>query len=153
MIWIIAYLASVIGVNVAFAHAPQYAAFWSLAVGFVFVARDFAQRRVGHHILWFMVAGIVASYFLASPFVALASASAFAVSESADWLVFTITKRPLRDRVLGSCLVAAPLDSAVFLTIIGAFAMEPFAAQIASKIAAAFIVYMALHIPRLARAA
>ena len=39
-----------------------------------------------------------------------ASAAAFAVSESVDWLVFAITKRPLKDRVLLSCAASAPVD-------------------------------------------
>jgi hypothetical protein len=46
-------------------------------VGFVFVLRDFAQREVGHNIWWAMLAGCALSYCMASPFVAIASASAF----------------------------------------------------------------------------
>ncbi len=46
----------------------------ALVVGFVFVARDFAQREIGHWVLAAMAVGVVISYFMASPQVALARA-------------------------------------------------------------------------------
>jgi uncharacterized PurR-regulated membrane protein YhhQ (DUF165 family) len=46
-----------------------------------------------------MLAALVLSYVTSDPSIALASATAFAVSECIDWLVFSITKRPLRDRL------------------------------------------------------
>ena len=61
----------------------------SLLVGFVFVARDFAQREVGHWVLALMAVGVVLSYFMASPQVAFASATAFLISELLDWAVYT----------------------------------------------------------------
>lgn len=66
--------------------------FWSpvdLIVGFVFVVRDFAQRKVGHHILWGMIAGLLISWWVVSPELAFASAMAFAIGELADWAIFT----------------------------------------------------------------
>lgn len=79
MISIIVYVATVLAVNVAFAHWPELAWLWSFGVGGVFVARDFCQRSIGHWALLPMVAGIGLSWWLADPFVALASATAFAV--------------------------------------------------------------------------
>jgi uncharacterized PurR-regulated membrane protein YhhQ (DUF165 family) len=40
-----------------------------------------------------MLAALVLSYITSDPSIALASATAFAVSECIDWLVFSITKR------------------------------------------------------------
>jgi queuosine precursor transporter len=56
---------------------------------------------------------------MVDPFIAVASVSAFLVSETADWIVYTVTKRPLRDRILASSAVSSPLDSVVFLGLIG----------------------------------
>ena len=85
------YMFLIVGVNYAFACTPLVQLptgdLWSpisLLVGFVFVVRDYAQRRLGHHVLWAMLAGCVASWYLASPELALASALAFAVGELAD---------------------------------------------------------------------
>lgn len=144
MIWVAAYVASVVAVNVAFVWRPDLAWLWSVAVGSIFVTRDFTQRTIGHWVVAPMVAGIVLSYFLASPFVALASATAFAVSEATDWLIFSITKRPLRDRVLWSCAASAPVDSAVFLLMIGAFGPLAFVAQVGSKMLAAIVVFFGM---------
>ena len=84
------YIALIVGVNYAFAVTPLVQLpngdLWppaSLIVGFVFVVRDFAQRRVGHHILWAMLAGCVVSWYMATPQLAVASAVAFAVGELA----------------------------------------------------------------------
>ncbi len=40
---------------------------------------------------------------------------AFAISESADWLIYTFTKYRLSTRILLSSAIAAPLDTTVFL--------------------------------------
>jgi hypothetical protein len=139
--WAVAYVVSVLAVNVAFAHWPQLNWLWSIAVGSIFVTRDFCQRAIGHWVLVPMALGLGLSYLLASPFVALASAAAFAASETTDWIVFTVTKRPLADRVLLSCGFSAPIDSLIFLGIIGALSPIAFAAQVASKLLAAVIVW------------
>ena len=138
------YVGSVTAINVAFARAPQYDWAWAILVGFIFVARDYCQRRMGHWVVLLMVLGIGLSYLLASPFVAFASAAAFAISETTDWLVFTITKRPLRDRVLWSCAASSPIDSAVFLHIVGALSLGVFVLSVASKMLAGLLVWMML---------
>ena len=141
MIYAAAYLLTVLGVNMAFAWHPDLAWLWAIAVGSVFVTRDYAQRALGHWVVVPMVSALALSYWLASPFVALASAAAFAISESTDWLIFTITKRPLKDRVLWSCAASAPVDSFVFLAMIGALGVVPLTFSVASKMAAALIVW------------
>ena len=141
MIYAAAYLLTVLGVNMAFAWHPDLAWLWAIAVGSVFVTRDYAQRALGHWVVVPMVSALALSYWLASPFVALASAAAFAISESTDWLIFTITKRPLKDRVLWSCAASAPVDSFVFLAMIGALGVVPLTFSVASKMVAALIVW------------
>lgn len=143
-IWASAYVFSVLAINMAFAWKPELNWLWSIGVGSIFVTRDFAQRAMGHWVGLPMIVGLALSYWLASPFVAFASAAAFAVSEGADWLVFTITKRSLADRVLLSCGISAPLDSLIFLGIIGALSPWAFGAQVASKLVAAIVVWVGL---------
>ena len=91
----------------------------SLVVGFIFVARDFAQREIGHRVIIAMLIAAVLSYVMADPFVAVASLAAFLISEFADWAVYSFTGLPFRQRVLISSAVGTPLDSIVFLGIIG----------------------------------
>lgn len=117
---------------------------WSsadLLVGFVFVVRDFAQRRAGHHILWGTVAGSVLSWWWATPQLALASAAAFAIGEMGDWALYSFTKRPFSQRILISSLVGCPLDSLVFLTLIGRPSLSCVLLMTGSKLLASLLVY------------
>lgn len=149
--WILAYIGTVLGVNIAFSHFPQLDWLWSIAVGSIFVTRDFVQRRIGHWALLPMLVALLLTWWLADPSVALASATAFAFSEATDWLVFTTTKKPLAERVLFSCALSAPVDSAIFLGMIGAFGATAFGLQVASKLLAAIVVWGGLRL-QMARA-
>ncbi len=124
----------------------------ALVVGFVFVARDFAQREIGHWVLAAMAVGVIISYFMASPQVALASAVAFAVSELADWAVYTFTGRPLSERILYSSIIGTPIDSVVFLSMVGFFSVAGAAAMTASKLLGALIVWWLIRRREAARA-
>jgi len=142
------YIALIVAVNWGFTVVPLVkmpgGEMWppmSLVVGFIFVMRDFAQREVGHRVLLAMLIGAALSYVMASPFVALASAAAFLVSELADWLVYTVTKRPLSQRILLSSLIGTPVDSVVFLYGIGHLTSTGVAAMTASKLAGALTVW------------
>lgn len=149
MFTIITYIALIVGVNLAFEVTPPLVLpggdLWSpvaLIVGFVFVVRDFAQRRAGHYVLLAMLAGIAISWFMASPQLALASAAAFAVGELTDWALYTFTKKPFSQRILVSSLVGAPLDSVVFLTLTNLASPAGVAAMSLSKLAGAIIVFL-----------
>ena len=142
------YVALIVGVNMAFAVVPLVklpdGTMWppvSLLVGFVFVARDFAQREIGHRVLLAMLVGAALSYYMASPAIAVASAAAFLVSELADWAVYTATKRPLAERILYSSLLATPLDSVVFLAGVDLLSVAGAIAMTASKLLGAVIVW------------
>lgn len=146
------YFSAVVIANLGFTYIPmipipggEMFAPMSLLVGFVFVLRDFAQKEIGHKILAVMVAGVLASYLLADPYVAYASAVAFAVSELADWLVYSISKKSLKDRILISSTVSTPLDSAVFMLMLGFFSWYGFAVMVASKMLGALIVWKRLR--------
>ncbi len=146
--FLILYVVLIVAVNYAFIVVPLVklpdGTMWppvALLVGFVFVARDFAQREVGHKVLLAMLVGVGISYFMANPFVATASAVAFLVSELVDWAVYTFTKRPLSQRVLLSSLLGAPVDSAVFLGMLSLLSPVGIVAMSVSKLIGAFIVW------------
>jgi queuosine precursor transporter len=142
------YVALIVAVNYAFTVVALVklpdGTMWppvALLVGFVFVVRDFAQRETGHKVLLAMLVGVAISYFMADPFVATASAAAFLISELVDWAVYTYTKRPLSQRILFSSLLGAPVDSAVFLGLLGLISPVGIAAMTASKLVGAFVVW------------
>lgn len=87
----------------------------TVATGMVFVVRDFVQREMGHRVLILMALAVAWSFYYAWPVIAIASAVAFAISETVDWLLFTFTKYRLSTRILLSSALAAPIDTTVFL--------------------------------------
>lgn len=142
------YVATILGVNLGFSFVPMIEtplgllSPMALVVGATFVLRDFAQRYAGHYVVLGMAIGAVLSFMLADPFVATASLAAFLVAEGADYLLYTFTKRPFRDRVLLSSAISTPLDTGVFLLGISGFTWGTFALMIASKMVAAVIIYV-----------
>jgi len=136
------YIATVVGINLAFAYIPPIVLFdgtiftvGSVVAGLVFVARDFAQREVGHKIvIALMIAAGILSYLLADPFVALASVTAFAISEVSDYIVYTKHNGDFNKKVVVSSLVSVPIDTAVFLAIISHLSALSFAVMCASKL-------------------
>lgn len=142
------YIALIVGVNYAFAVTPLVQLpngdLWppaSLIVGFVFVVRDFAQRRVGHHILWAMLAGCVVSWYMATPQLAVASAVAFAVGELGDWALFTFTRKPFSQRILISSLLGAPWTAWSFCCSLAWRPPGPSGIMSLSKLAGSFLVF------------
>lgn len=143
-----AYILAIVAVNYGFSvTAPMelpggiFLPPMTFVVGAIFVLRDYAQREIGHKVWLAMLVGCAISFFMADPFVALASAAAFLVSEGADWLVYTGTKRPMRDRILWSSALSTPLDSIVFLALIGHFGWLAVAVMTVSKMLAALVVW------------
>jgi uncharacterized PurR-regulated membrane protein YhhQ (DUF165 family) len=143
------YIASVVLVNFAFDHIPPAplpgGEMWppvSLFVGFIFVIRDYAQREIGHYVLPAMLVGGALSWFMSTPSIALASVCAFLTSELMDWAVYTFTKRPFSQRVLLSSALSTPMDSIVFLGMIGLFSLPSVALMTVSKMVGALAVYL-----------
>lgn len=147
----IAYIVSIVAVNIGFVYIPPVPLLgemfppMSLIVGLIFIARDFAQREIGHKVIGAMAVGAILSYLMADPFVAIASVIAFAISEMVDWGVYTYTKRPLRDRILLSSALGTPVDSAVFLLILGFFSPLGFLLMTLAKMLTAVILWWRLN--------
>lgn len=141
------YVGLVVLVNILFSVVPMietsigFVSPVAVIVGLVFVARDFAQRAAGHLVIVAMAVATVISYLMADPFVAVASALAFASSEIFDWITYTVTKRPFHKRILISSLFSTPVDTAVFLYWIDAQSAGTFVLMVASKLIAAFAIY------------
>ena len=142
------YIALIVLVNWAFTVVPLVklpdGTMWppvALIVGFVFVARDFAQREVGHYVLVAMAVGVAISYAMAGPQIAMASAAAFLISELADWAVYSFTGRPLSQRILFSSILGTPVDTVIFLSMIGFFSVTGAVVMTASKLLGALIVW------------
>lgn len=93
----------------------------TFAAGAALILRDAVQTQAGKvTVLAAIIAGIVVSYFLSDPFIAIASAVAFAASELVDFAVFTpMRRRSLALAVLVSSVVSAPVDTVLFLHIAG----------------------------------
>ena len=144
MIFTSGYLFSIVAVNYLFTVVPSIGVFQpvSIIVGVIFILRDFAQREIGHWVLPVMLVGGVISWFMAAPFVAVASVTAFLLSEGIDWAVYTISGRPLKDRILLSSAISTPVDSAVFLLMIGFFGWVTFGVMVASKMLSALLVWV-----------
>ena len=147
MKWSIVYVVSIVLVNWLFTIIPPIG-IWqptSVIVGLTFIFRDMAQREVGHWVFGVMLLGGIISYFMADPFVAMASVVAFMISESVDWVVYTFTKRPLKDRILLSSTIGTPIDTVVFTVMIGILSPANFIVMTASKMIGAIVVWFGLN--------
>lgn len=148
MKYAVLYVFTVVLVNYAFDIVPLLSLpggeMWSpvaLVVGFIFVIRDYAQREIGHFVLPAMLLGGLISWLMASPAIALASVCAFLTGELVDWAVYTFTGRPFSQRVLLSSALSTPLDSIVFLSLVGLFSVPSVLVMTLSKMVGAVIVF------------
>jgi len=144
MLFLIAYIASVVLINFAFSAASHLDIIWSAWGGLVFILRDMVQTRFGHGAIVAMIAALLLSYFTSEPAIALASATAFAISECIDWLVFSITRRPLHDRLWISSALSIPLDTFIFFGLIGALTPGVILTALGSKFAGVTFVWLAM---------
>lgn len=147
----IGYILSVVLINVGFVYVPLIPFYdtmyppMSIIVGIIFILRDYAQREIGHKVIGAMVIGAILSYVMANPFIAVASFVAFMISELTDWGVYTFTGKPLHERILISSLASTPVDSAVFLFMIGQFSLLACITMFVSKMIAALAIYFYLR--------
>lgn len=149
--WVALYIAAIVLVNWLFtAVAPWSTPLGDLyianvVVGFVFVLRDYAQRALGHKVLLATLAAGLVTYFMVDPVIALASVTAFVLSEMTDWGIFSFTKRPLYERILVSSLIAVPLDTLAFQYLAGYLTPAAFATEVASKALGVLAVWYLLR--------
>ncbi len=87
-------------------------------IGLTFSFRDFVQRYWGDRATWgwMIVASVITLFFNIE--IAMASMTAFLVSESLDWFLFKVlNRRSFASRVIWSNLVSCPVDSLVFILL------------------------------------
>lgn len=89
--------------------------------GLTFILRDALQDVAGKRwTLAVIAAGAILSFLVSDPFIALASAIAFGISELADLAVYTpLRKRGYIRAAVASNIVGAFVDTVAFLTIAG----------------------------------
>ena len=149
--WTATYILSIVLVNWLFVVVPPFPTpigelyLATLVVGSVFVLRDYAQREVGHKVLLATLAAGVITWYMTTPALAVASITAFAISEMADWAVFSFTGKPLQKRILISSLISVPLDSLAFLYLSGYLAPLSFTTETLSKALGVAIVWLLLR--------
>ena len=120
-----------------------------LTVGAALVLRDVVQRCLG--LVWGLVAiaaGAALSILVAPPALVIASATAFALSELADFLVYTpLQRRRLMLALVASSVVGLVVDSLVFLLL--AFgSLEFLSGQIVGKLWAVLIAFPLVRLLR-----
>jgi queuosine precursor transporter len=155
VVWLVCYIATIVGANWAIRTfgivpvAPGLAApAGVLFAGAAFTFRDLAQDRLGN---WWTIAAVLVGAALSallSPQLALASGTAFLVSELADFAVYTpLRRRNFLAAVALSNTVGVVVDSALFLWL--AFGSLDFlAGQIVGK---TYMTALAVVVLRLAR--
>lgn len=86
-------------------------------VGLCFSFRDFTQRYWGIWKIWIFIFIATGITLLMNWQIAVASVSAFLISEFVDWLVFTVTKKDFIHRIWISNTLSTPLDSIIFVVL------------------------------------
>jgi hypothetical protein len=151
-VWTVLYVVAIVLVNWMFtAIAPWTTPLGDLylanvVVGFVFVLRDYAQREVGHLILLGTAAAGILTWLMVDPAIAVASVTAFALSETADWGVYSLLRRPLSQRILISSIIAVPLDTLAFQYLAGYLTPAAFLTEVVSKAVGVFVVWYLLRL-------
>ena len=149
--WVALYIAAIVAVNWMFtAIAPWQTPLGDLyladiVVGFVYVLRDYAQRDIGHYVLFATAVAGVLTWFMVDPAIAVASITAFMLSETADWAVYSWLRRPLSQRILISSAIAVPLDTFAFQYLAGYLTPAAFMTEVASKALGVIIVWYLLR--------
>jgi uncharacterized PurR-regulated membrane protein YhhQ (DUF165 family) len=118
----------------------------NIVVGFVFVLRDYAQRQIGHYILLATLLAGAITWLMVDPALALASVTAFFISEMADWAIYSFTKRPMQQRILVSSLVSVPLDTLAFQYLANYLTPAAFSTEVLSKALGVLFVWYLLKL-------
>lgn len=90
-------------------------------IGATFFLRDFVQARHGLRVAYMAIgAALLVNLALSIHYrdllaITLASAAAFAVSETSDTIVYTKVDGRMGPRIIASGLVSCPLDSTIFV--------------------------------------
>ena len=152
------YLAAVVGANLTIAHFGASAAPY---VAFAFIGLNLALRdrlhdlwggKVAQNMGLLILAGGVLSYALnaGAGRVALASVLAFALSESADALLYHARRhRPYLERSNTSNLLGAAVDSVIFPVVaFGGFPLAIIGLQFLAKVLGGLVWSLILNVRR-----
>ena len=118
--------------------------------GATFVLRDAVQDEAGRRwVVALILAGVALSFLVSAPFIALASAVAFLLSESVDFAIY----QPLRRRgyvraALASNVAGSLVDTVAFLAIAGFPIWQALPGQMAGKTAITVAVVLGVVIVR-----
>jgi uncharacterized PurR-regulated membrane protein YhhQ (DUF165 family) len=112
----------------------------AVVVGLTFSFRDMLQVKFGKWQcwIWMFVAGVIT--FLFNKHLAIASISAFLVSEAVDWTVFTLVPGSFRKRMIWSNIAGLPLDSFVFVWLAFGVNWQAVFGQSIVKVASSMLV-------------
>ncbi len=141
------YIILIVFVNMLFSYLPfvqilgQPVSPADITVGVIYVLRDFAQREIKHYVIVAMLIGALLSFLLADPVIAAASVTAFIIGETVDWLVYTFTKKPLSKRILWSACLSSPIDSYIFVYMIGRAHWLPWLIMFLSKMIGVLLLW------------
>ena len=86
-------------------------------IGLTFSFRDLLQQKHGKWGCWIWMGAAMVITFFFNQKLAVASVSAFVVSELIDWGIFTYSKKPFQQRIILSNLFGTPIDSIIFITL------------------------------------
>lgn len=153
---IAAYAAAIITANLMTAHLGLVPVGFGLivsagtfAAGFALLARDLVHRHGG--LKWALAAiaiGAIASWFLASPQLAIASTVAFAAAELVDLTIYAPTRKRygFATAAITSNIISAPIDTILFLHLAG-FGVTPeaVAGQFIGKVLWATLLPLAIY--------
>lgn len=123
--------------------------------GLTFILRDALQDVAGKRwTLAVIAAGAILSFLVADPFIALASAVAFGLSELSDLAVYTpLRKRGYIRAALASNIVGAFVDTVAFLAIAGFPVMLALPGQMVGKLLVTLVAVVLVAIVRANRRA
>ena len=114
--------------------------------GFGFVVRDELHEVAGRHTVAAAILTGAALSAVLSPQLAVASATAFLVSESADWAIYApLRKKNRMAAALLSNTVGALIDTAVFLLLAG-FPLDGAPTQVVVKVGTTALVLIGVRL-------
>lgn len=121
--------------------------------GLTFILRDALQDVAGKRwTLAVIAAGAILSFAVSAPFIALASAVAFGLSEIADLAVYTpLRKRGYIRAAIASNIAGALVDTVAFLTIAGFPVLIALPGQMVGKLLVTALAAVAVAIVRTQR--
>lgn len=149
-----AYVAAIVAANVITKHFGlipvgfgMVATAGTYAAAFVLISRNVAQDRIGRpRVLALMALGALLSWWLASPALALASAVAFALSETSDMAVYTPLRKRGRGRAVAvASTIGALVDTIAFLAVAGFPIWRALPGQLFVKVGMALVAALILR--------